>query len=104
MSLNTHTNVDTQQLDITEMNIENSLQVAERAIESLDAAIIGKLLPAWKGEASSQFFSNYVDDLQGFREFIRVLRCTNEQLSQDSIAYDRAESRVLENINALRVG
>jgi WXG100 family type VII secretion target len=99
----THTKVDTNKLNISSGNIENSLVMAEKALRTLDQTFNDDLKRSWSSDAGSQFFAQYTNDLPGITSLISRLRTLNNQLAQSVIVYDKADSEANSLVNSLRM-
>jgi len=99
-----YTKVDSNRLSISAKNIEESLKMAERALDSIEKSLLGSLKPTWTGEGSKAFFVRYNKDTQNFNMLFGTLTALNEQLKQAAVVYDKADNEASSLVSGLSIG
>ena len=96
------TRVNPMRLTGTADNISECITILSNALNTVDETLNSTLRPTWQGPASSDFFTQYTHDLQGFNAFTNALRNCNEKLKQAAGIYDTADNNALSLVNELR--
>lgn len=99
-----HTKVDPNKLSVSSRNIEDSIQIAERALGLIEESLLVTLKPTWTGEGSTTFYNRYNTDSQNFALLISKLKELNAQLIQSAGVYDRADTEANALVSSLSVG
>jgi len=99
-----HTKVDPDKLCVCSRNIEDSIQMAERALNEIEESLLITLKPSWSGEGSTAFFDRYNTDKQNFALLINKLKELNAQILQSAGVYDRADTEANALVSSLSVG
>jgi len=102
-----HTRVDPQRLSVTARNINENITLVENAISKAQQALTdgggGSLRATWTGPASTQFYSQYNVDLESFKSYLSELKTLNNQLIDAAGIYDKADTKVQELVNKLKI-
>ena len=99
-----YTKVDPERLRVCARNIEDSLKTTEKALASIEEALLSNLKPSWSGEGSLAFFERYNTDSQDFTALLTKLKELNAQLSQAAGVYDKADTEASSLVSSLSVG
>jgi WXG100 family type VII secretion target len=99
-----YTKVDPGRLGTFARNIEESLILAEKALNAIDESIIGTLKPSWSGEGSTTFFDRFSADSQDTTLLMSTLKALNEQLKQAANVYEKADNEAKGLVDSLTIG
>ena len=99
-----YTKVDPDRLGVFAKNIEESLNLAEKAFCTIDESISVTLKPSWSGEGSTAFFDHYASDSKNITLLMSNLKTLNHQLKQAANVYDRADNEAKNLVDSLTIG
>jgi WXG100 family type VII secretion target len=97
------TKVDPARLRSAAAGIDSSLSIVEKALASVDDALINSLQPTWQGDASARFYSAYSNNTQRFASAMKEFRSYNEHLKQASGVFDGADSNAGSLVGGLQI-
>ena len=100
--------VDPKRLSTISKNTTENIKQIETALKQVKTTLsegAGKSLKAtWTGPASTQFYAQFIEDVEIFDAYLEVLTTLNNQLSEAAGVFDSADNRVRNLINQLKIG
>jgi len=99
-----HTKVDPDRLSVYARNIEESLNLAQKALDAIDDSLLNTLKPSWSGEGSATFFERHTANSQNTALLMSKLHALNEQLKQAAGVYDKADNEAKSLVDSLSIG
>ena len=99
-----YTKVDPGRLGVSARNIEESLNLVQKALDTIEDSLLNTIKPLWSGEGSTSFFERYSADSQNTALLMSKLKTLNEQLKQAGYVYDKADNEAKTLIDSLSIG